>query len=98
MKVRITDFAKTLVKKERSWWRKNRNEKELFTQEFIEARKRLREPPRLEVYGSFQGMPVRRLLMKSVHCHVYFVIYEEDERVEIVSVWGTKRGRPAEMG
>jgi len=98
VKVHVTDFAKVLLRKERAWWRKNRDEKTLFTEEFIEAKARLRDPPKLEVYGYFEGLPVRRLLMKSVHCHAYYIILEDEDQVEVVSFWGTKRGKPAEMG
>lgn len=98
MKVKVTDFAKDLVRKERTWWRKNRDDKALFTEQFIEARERLRDPPKLEVYGYFEGLAVRRLLLEKVHCHVYFIIIEDKDLVEIVSVWGTKRGKPAELG
>jgi plasmid stabilization system protein ParE len=98
VKVELTENAKKQLKKQRSWWRKNRDEKTLFTEEFVEARKRLKNPPKLQVYGAFQGEAVRRLLMEKVHAHVYFIILEELETVRIISVWGTKRGSPADLG
>lgn len=92
MKVRFTDEAKRLARLERSWWRKNRDAKHLFDQELRAARARLKDGPKHQAYGVIEGETVRRLLLEKTRCHVYYVIYETENLVRIVAVWGAARG------
>lgn len=48
----------------------------------------LEDAPRLQVHGTRGGVDVMRLSLSRVHCFVYYVIFEEEGRVEVISVWG----------
>lgn len=88
MNVRFSDEAKRQVRRRRTWWRKHRDEKGLFTQELRRATHELTSAPKHAVHGIRDGYEVRRLALNRIHCFVYYVIVEEQRSVEIVSVWG----------
>lgn len=48
--------------------------------------------PKHEIYGHFDGSPVRRLLLEKTRCHVYDVVLEREHVVRIVAVWGAMKG------
>ena len=57
------------------------------------ARAQLRDGPKHQAYAVIDGETVRRLLLEKTRCHVYYVIYENENLVRIVAVWGAARGR-----
>ncbi len=91
MKVGFTEEAKAQVRRRREWWKKNRDKKSLFTEELRAAQRELRHAPKLAVHGMREGYEVRRLSLRRVHCFVYYVILEEEQRVEIISLWGQEQ-------
>jgi hypothetical protein len=66
--------------------------KHLFSEELRAARNILAHGPKHEVYGYFDGQPVRRLLLEKTHCHVYYIVVEPENLVRIVAVWGAMKG------
>lgn len=66
--------------------------KQLFSQELRAARAILARGPKHEIYGHFDGQPVRRLLLEKTRGHVYYVVAERENLVRIVAVWGASRG------
>jgi hypothetical protein len=56
-------------------------------------RRILANAPRHEIYGRFDGLPVRRLLLERTRCHLYYLVLEDEDLVRIVAVWGAMRGR-----
>jgi len=88
----MTEEAQRQARAERKWWRAHRDEKHVFTEELRAARVTLSHGPKHEIYGYFDGLPVRRLLMVKTRCHVYYVVLERDNLVRIVAVWGAMRG------
>lgn len=88
MRVRLSEEAKRQVRRRRAWWRKHRDEKGLFTQELRRARRELSRAPKHVVHGVRDGYKVRRLALTRIHCFVYYVIIEEQQTVEVISVWG----------
>lgn len=56
------------------------------------ARRILAHGPKHEIYGHFDGIPVRRLLLEKTRCHVYYVVLERESVVRIVAVWGAMKG------
>jgi hypothetical protein len=98
VKVELSDEAKRQARKENAWWRKNRDNKRLFTEELLAARKKLNSGPKHEVYAYFNGEPVRRLMMEKTRCHVYYVILERENLVRIVAIWGAARGDDPDFG
>ena len=91
MKVGFSEEAKSQVRRRRMWWRKHRDEKNLFDQELRRAVRELKTAPQLSVHGMRDGYEVRRLALSRVHCFVYYVIVKDSQRVDIVSVWGQER-------
>lgn len=75
----MTEEAQRQARAERTWWRAHRDEKHIFTEELREARIALSHAPKHEIYGYFDGLPVRRLLMAKTRCHVYYVVLERGE-------------------
>jgi plasmid stabilization system protein ParE len=92
VKVEFSEEAKRQARRERAWWRKNRDAKQLFAEELRAAREALSDGPMLEVYGYFEGEPVRRLLLQKTGCHLYYLVLEKENVVRIVAVWGASRG------
>jgi hypothetical protein len=48
--------------------------------------------PKHEIYGYFEGQPVRRLLLEKTRCHLYYIVVERENLVRIVAVWGAVKG------
>ena len=88
MKVIFNPEAKAQLRRRRAWWKKNRDNRALFTQTIRAAAGILEDAPKLQVHGMRDGVEVRRLSLRKVHCFVYYVILEDKNRVEIISVWG----------
>ena len=98
MKVELADEAKRQARHENAWWRKNRDNKRLFVEEFREARKALTDGPKHQVYAYIDGRPVRRLFLEKSRCHIYYVILEPENMVRVVAVWGASREHGPDLG
>jgi hypothetical protein len=88
----MTEEAQRQARAERRWWRAHRDEKHIFSEELRAARVTLSRGPKHEIYGYFDGLPVRRLLMATTRCHLYYVVLEREDLVRIVAVWGAMKG------
>lgn len=88
----MTEEAQRQARAERKWWRAHRDAKHLFSEELRAARSILAHGPKLEIYGHFDGQPVRRLLLEKTRCHIYYVVLERENLVRIVAVWGAMKG------
>lgn len=91
MKVELSDEAKAEVARVDAWWRQNRPAaQDLFLDELAQALVALVDAPAIGTH--YEPRPgVRRLLLKRSHYHLYFV--EQADRVFVVAVWSTYRGR-----
>ena len=98
MKVRLTSKAKLHARNEREWWSKNRDAKQLFSQELRAVRKELAHAPKLQVYEEIDGRVVRKLLMKKTHHTIYYWISDATQVVWIMALWGQCRGEEPELG
>lgn len=88
----MTEEAQRQARAERKWWRAHRDAKQLFSEELRAARVTLARGPKHEIYGHFDGQPVRRLLLEKTRCHLYYVVVEREDLVRIVAVWGAMKG------
>ncbi len=88
----MTEEAQRQARAERKWWRANRDAKHLFSEELRAARAILAHGPKHEIYGYFDGQPVRRLLLEKTRCHLYYIVLEPESLVRIVAVWGAMKG------
>jgi plasmid stabilization system protein ParE len=91
VKVELSDEAKAAVSRVDAWWRQNRPAApDLFLDELEQALGTLAQVPALGAH--YDPKPgVRRLLLKRTHYHLYFT--EQADRVLVVAVWSTYRGR-----
>lgn len=94
----MTASAQRQARAELRWWRANRDAKHVFTEELRAARRMLAHGLKLEIYGDFEGLPVRRLLLEKTRCHVYYLVFEQEGLVRIVAIWGAARGVEARLG
>lgn len=88
----MTEEAQRQARAERKWWRAHRDAKQLFSEELRAARGILAHGPKHEIYGYFDGQPVRRLLLEKTRCHLYYIVSEQENVVRIVAVWGAMKG------
>ena len=88
----MTAEAQLQARAERKWWRAHRDAKQLFSDELRAARAILAHGPKHEIYGYFDGQPVRRLLLAKTRYHLFYVVVEAENLVRIVAVWGALRG------
>jgi hypothetical protein len=56
----MTASAQRQARAERRWWRANRDAKHVFSEELRAVRQVLAHGPKLEIYGYFDGLAVRR--------------------------------------
>jgi plasmid stabilization system protein ParE len=79
----------------RDWWIANRPAaRDAFDDELASAVLDLAErAASIPVVSIRSGVPVRRLLMPTTRCHVYFAIDESRGVVEILALWGARMGR-----
>jgi hypothetical protein len=77
-----------------SWWREHNTPPDAFREEFNRASALLAYFPDLGPPFVRRGIPgLRRLLLRDVQAHVYYVHDPVAATVAIVCVWSTKRGR-----
>ena len=96
MKVVLGGRAGAQIDRRRSWWRANRSERDLFDQEYDEAIDELeKSAATLPIVRHVRGHPIRRWLMPSVGCHLYFRI--DGDVVTILAAWGAVRGRQPKL-
>ncbi len=92
MKIRSSGRAKRELKRLDKWWRANRDDEDIFIDEFESMARVIREQPNLgrRYYGASED-DVLRVLMATKRCHIYYAVNEDE--VVILSVWGAVRGR-----
>jgi hypothetical protein len=77
-----------------TWWRKNRDARDLFARALAGARTFMRESPNMgSKYTVLDGLPVRRVLLAKTGPHVYYSVDEDAELVTVLAVWGAPKGR-----
>jgi hypothetical protein len=91
VKVVLTDEAQRQARAESAWWRQHRDVKPPFGDELRRARSILATDALREIDGYFDGLAVRRLLPKT-RCHLYYLVFEHEQVVRIVAVWGGAKG------
>jgi plasmid stabilization system protein ParE len=91
MKVELSNEAAAQVQRINGWWQENRAAApDLFTEELDRALLMLAEAPSLSARYEPKP-PVRRVLLRRSHYHLYFL--EEPERVYVIAVWNVFQGR-----
>ena len=90
MKVAFSREAESQVGQIDAWWREHRDAApDRFAMELEEAILTLETSPVTGVLYE-ERPPVRRLLLRRTHYHLYFVV--DGETVTVVAVWSAFRG------
>ncbi|MCC7381172.1 MAG: type II toxin-antitoxin system RelE/ParE family toxin [Deltaproteobacteria bacterium] len=78
-----------------SWWREHNTPPDAFRKDFDEAMELLARFPDLGPPFARRGIPgLRRLLLRRVQVHVYYVHDVSAATVAVICVWSTRRRRP----
>ena len=94
MRVSFARRARVEARRIDAWWRKHRDEKELFKEELAEAKKFLASTPLLApVYVTRGERVIRWHLLPKTEVKLYFWVERKPAKVRIVAVWGARRGR-----
>ncbi len=94
MNLFILDEAQHRYELADAWWRKHRDEKQLFVLEFESSLEEILSKPITKTpYRTVRGMDVHRRLMPKTGYHVYYVHKAEEDLLEIWTIWHSKRRR-----
>ena|SRR5688572_2804536 len=94
VKIVLLEEAQRRFEAEDTWWRANRDAKELFVEEFSAALGRISSMPEVgQRYRRTRGKFIQRVLMTKTRCHVYYFHDEQKDVIEIHSVWGARKER-----
>jgi plasmid stabilization system protein ParE len=89
--VELSEEADAQVDEIDAWWRQNRRRApHLFRDELEKALADLEAMPSLGTHYRAGSEPMRRVLLRRTHYHLYFI--EEPERIYVVAVWSCFRG------
>jgi hypothetical protein len=98
VRVDISKRARRDAERIDAWWREHRDARELFAREFQEAvhfLKTVASPGTRFPTARRPGL--RRLLLPKTGRHLYFEIFETEQVVRILSLWGAPRERPPKL-
>jgi hypothetical protein len=94
MKLVFTPEAEEQAGECDTWWRENRDARDLFARELAGASAFLRESPNVGAKCTvLDGFPVRRVLLPKTGTHVYYSVDEAADLVTVLAVWGAPKGR-----
>jgi plasmid stabilization system protein ParE len=79
-------------------WHKNADDPDVFAREFLEGVTLLETTQSPGAQCATKAHPgLKRILLRKSRCHVYFEINERKQRIQIISVWDARRGRPPKL-
>jgi plasmid stabilization system protein ParE len=94
--IELTELAEAQLSELDYWWRQNRlKAPNAVREEFERVSSLIAFHPLLGTRASNVKLPgVRRIFIERLHYHVYFRLVGFPEYIEIVAVWGSRRGTP----
>jgi len=94
--IEVSELAETQISELDYWWRQNRLKAPNAVREELERVSGLIAfHPLLGTRASNVKLPgVRRIFIERLHYHVYYRVIGSPEYIEIVAVWGSRRGTP----
>lgn len=92
--IEVSEVAKAQISELDLWWRQNRLKAPNAVREELERVSRLITfHPTIGARASNVKLPgVRRMFIERLHYHVYYRVIGSPEYIEIVAVWGSRRG------
>ena len=98
MQLFLLDEARRQVEYEDAWWRAHRDAVDLFIDELERTLESLRAAPEIgQAYRRSRDGIIQRWLMPKTRCHIYYLVHRDREVIEILSVWGARRGRGPQL-
>jgi plasmid stabilization system protein ParE len=94
--IEVSDLAEAQIDELDAWWRQNRLKAPNAVREELERVSALIAfHPGIGARARNLKLPgVRRIFIERIHYHVYYRVTGSPEYIEIVAVWGSRRGTP----
>jgi plasmid stabilization system protein ParE len=94
--IEVSELAEAQIGELDAWWRRNRLKAPNAVREEIERVSALiaYHPGLGARVGNLKLSGVRRIFIERLHYHVYYRVIGSPEYIEIVAVWGSRRGTP----
>lgn len=99
VRLRVAPRAAAQIRAAADWWIENRSKApEAFAEDLERAFDLIGSFPALGERVSHSRLPgVRRMHLARVRYHLYYVVSEETETVEVLALWHTSRGQAPEL-
>lgn len=98
MKIDISKRARLRTKKIDERWRREADHPNLFAEELHARLTELVSIPQLGSPWPTERRPrLKRLLLEKTQYHVYFEVNERKGEIQILTVWGARRGRTPKL-
>ncbi len=97
MKVELSEPAGLDIDRIDAWWRANRDDRNLFRDELLEALKHIEYTPKLGTSYETNELdtPVRYVILKKTKHQLYYTI--EGDTVWVLAIWSSVTGRPPSL-
>jgi hypothetical protein len=97
VKVEISEPAALDIERIDTWWRGNRDRKDLFREELFAALDHIEATPELATLYETDAVdgPVRYVQLEQTRNQLYYTI--EDETVLVLTIWSTVTGQPPRL-
>jgi len=94
--IEVSELAESQISDLDTWWRKNRLKAPNAVREELERVSAvIAFHPSVGTRATNLKLPgVRRIFIERLHYHVYYRVIGSPESIEIVAVWGSRRGTP----
>ncbi len=94
MIVNLTSRARRELLRLQAHWLEHGDSKLVLIEDLEAAQETLSHQPNVgPVYPSNRKDTVRRLLLPRAHCYLYYVVRPQADRIDVLAVWSTHRGR-----
>ena len=91
-RLRLTAVAEQHIENKRAWWRKNRDNQEIFELELEQAFAQISILPGTgTIYPISDTGGVRRLHLRKIDCHLYYSANAQD--IVVQALWCARRKR-----
>ena len=98
MKVSLSKRARRDARRINTRWSSHGDQPRLFAQELLDSLRHLRDVPHAGTPKATARRPqLKRLLMEKSKCHIYFEVDEEEDLINVITVWNGQRGEDPKL-
>jgi len=91
-RIRFTAIAEKHIENKRAWWRKNRDNQEIFELELKQGVAQIAALPGIGTSYPLTDIPgLRRIHLRKIDCHLYYTA--DEQTVLVQALWGARRAR-----